>query len=56
MLHLIYLDIVEFKQKEYFVEEGDRIKLELTLSRPLQRTITVQLEFSPVLPTTSKLK
>ena len=54
ILCYIYLDIVDFKQVEYYVDEGKNVQLELSLSRALQRTITVQLEYTPVSPATSK--
>ena len=50
----IYLDIVNLKHEQYNVDEGKYIWLELFLSRALQSTITVQLEYTHVSPATSK--
>ena len=56
MLHNSYfkLDIVCFKETSYYVDEGQRVKLELQLTPPLSYDIRVTLSYVNIHPTTSK--
>ena len=47
-------DTVCFKECEYTIEEGIRVKLDLYLSRPLLNRHTVQLQYDDITASSSK--